>query len=204
MQLDIPNRAFAGYIFDLDGTLADTMPLHYRAWQAELALHGCPFPESLFYSFGGIPARGVVARLNERFGLAMNPHQVAASKEQRYVDMLTQVRPVAPVLEFMLSQHGKAKLAVATGSVREVAEKTLGFMALGDYFHAIVSADDVEHGKPAPDVFLAAAARLALNPEDCLVFEDAGPGIEAAKAAGMAWVHVPTSPVDQTTPTTPA
>lgn len=196
MKLNIPDRAFAGYIFDLDGTLVDTMPLHFRAWQAELALHGCPFPESLFYAYGGVPARGVVERLNERFGLAMNSQAVAESKERRYVDLLCHVQPVKPVLDFMLGKHGQAKLAVATGSVREVADKTLASINLGQYFHAVVSADECKRGKPAPDVFLIAAARLGLSPEDCLVFEDAQPGIEAAKAAGMAWVHVPTAPVD--------
>jgi len=199
MQLDIPSGSFAAVIFDLDGTLADTMPLHHRAWQQQLALHDCPFPESLFYSLGGIPARGVVQRLNEAYDLAMDPQAVATAKEQRYLDLLDTVEPIPAVRDFMLDQHNQRPLAVATGSLRDIAARTLEALGLTHYFDAIVCAEDYEHGKPAPDVFLITAERLGVVPEQCLVFEDAGPGLEAARAAGMTVVHVPSHP----TPSSP-
>ncbi|HEY0008724.1 MAG TPA: beta-phosphoglucomutase family hydrolase [Tepidisphaeraceae bacterium] len=174
-----------GLVFDLDGTLADTMPAHYKAWVAALATHGVAFPETLFYEFGGIPTPQIIEILNKRFHHNMPVMETAHYKEQLFEQSLTAVTPVEPVVAVVEQFHGKIPLAVATGGMRHIATRTLNILKLFDRFNALVTADDVQHGKPAPDVFLEAARRIGVDPKLCMAFEDATPGVEAATAAGM-------------------
>ncbi len=194
MKLEIPEGEFGGYIFDCDGTLADSMPLHYRAWQTALKEHGAEFPEALFYELGGTPTEMVVTILNERHGHAMPPKQTAAFKESLYLEMLHEVQPIAAVVEFARRYAGRVPIAVASGGHRGIVSRTLQALGIEELFDAIVGAEDYLHGKPAPDPFLEAARQLGVEPEKCLVFEDTQLGIEAAVAAGMQWVHVVSAP----------
>jgi HAD superfamily hydrolase (TIGR01509 family) len=193
LKLEIPAREFGGYIFDCDGTLADNMPLHYRAWSMAMADFGGQYPEELFYEWGGRPTANIVAALNDRFGLSMDVESVVHRKEEYYFQLIPEVAPMEEVVGFAQSLRGKSPLAVASGGHRALVVATLRALQIEDWFDAVVCAEDYDRGKPHPDPFLLAAKLLGVPPEDCVVFEDSPTGIEAAKSAGMEWVFV-TSP----------
>jgi beta-phosphoglucomutase family hydrolase len=190
-SLAIPSKPYRAYLFDLDGTVADSMPLHFRAWTQVIAEQGGHFPEELFYSWGGIPLQKTVEMLNERFGYSMSPEETVRRKEQLYLDLLPELQPVAAVLEHVEAQHGQIPFAIVSGSPRSSIHRTLTQLRLLDRFPVIVGAEDYTHGKPHPEPFLTAAEQLQVAPEECLVFEDADAGIASAVAAGMDWVRVP-------------
>lgn len=196
MKLSIPAGPFRAYLFDCDGTVADSMPLHYIAWTKALGEWGCTFDEQLFYSWGGKPPLKIVADLNQMQGLKMPVETVAARKENLYYELLPLLKPVPEVLEHIQAQQGRIPFAVVSGSSRATIVKSLTALRLLDRFQVIVGSDDYKNGKPAPDGFLLAASRLGIAPRDCLVFEDTAMGIQAATAAGMASVRVP-SPLER-------
>lgn len=191
MDIVLPEGDFEAYIFDCDGTLADTMPLHYQAWCGALKDHANIFPEALFYQLAGVTTEKIVAILNERHGLSLSPVDTARVKEDIYVKTIPQILPIEPVVALVHQYHGTVPMAVASGGYRAIVLQTLEVLGIGDKFDAVVGAEDYLHGKPAPDPFLEAARRLNVAPEKCLVFEDAQTGIESAKAAGMQWVLIP-------------
>lgn len=189
--LPIPDGDFKAYLFDLDGTVADSMPLHYRAWvQAVTAAEGT-FPEDVFYELGGVPIVRIVEILNERYGYHMPPAETAHKKEELYLTLIHEVQPIASVVAHVTKMHGKIPLAIVSGSPRSSIESTLKTLHLTGCFDVLVGSEDYKHGKPDPEPFLTAAKHLNLDPKDCLVFEDAEAGIRAAEAAGMSWVRVP-------------
>jgi HAD superfamily hydrolase (TIGR01509 family) len=191
MTLTFPEGDFKAYLFDCDGTIADSMPVHYIAWRQALAEFGCTnFTEELFYALGGMPVGDVVAQLNQRDGLPIPVDRFARRKEDLYYGFIHQVRPVPEVLEQILLQHGKMLFAVVSGSTRESVVKCLEALGLLAYFDTLVCAGDYQRGKPAPDPFLLAASRLGVDPRNCLVFEDADIGIQSATAAGMASIRI--------------
>lgn len=191
MKLDLPAGPFRAYLFDCDGTIVDSMPLHYQAWKKSLAEHGCVYDEKLFYEWGGRPIREIIRLLNEMQGLDMPVEEVAARKEALYHQLVPTVQPIPQVVEHIDAQHGRIPLAVVSGSRRSSVLASLGAVNLLDKFDTLVCAEDYKNGKPAPDAFLLAAERLGVPPADCLVFEDTDLGIEAATAAGMISVKVP-------------
>ena len=191
MKLKLPAGSFRAYLFDCDGTIADSMPLHYRAWKKALAEWNCEYPEDLFYSWGGKPVRQIITGLNEMYGLKMPIEALAERKESLYLEQLPQLKAIPEVLEHIEAQHGRIPFAVVSGSKRESVVGSLTVLNLLDKFDTIVAAEDYKNGKPAPDAFLLAAARLGVPAKDCLVFEDTALGIQAATAAGMATVMVP-------------
>jgi beta-phosphoglucomutase family hydrolase len=192
MKLDIPAGEFAGYIFDLDGTLVDTMPLHYRAWDAAMQHAGLKgrLSEDLFYSLGGVPTRRVAELLGQHYGLSLDPEKVFHDKEARFLELQAEMTLIEPVVAYAREAAKQFPVSVASGGPRDIVRATLATMKLADLFPVVVTPEDVVHGKPAPDMFLLAAARMGVAAARCLVFEDAEPGIAAAKAAGMAWVRV--------------
>jgi beta-phosphoglucomutase family hydrolase len=179
-----------GLVFDCDGTIADTMPLHYEAWVAALGEHNVEFPEALFYEMAGIPTARIIEILNERHGHHMPVQETADYKESLYVQLIPRVRPVEPVVKLVEQYAGRLPMAVATGGTRAICAKTLSSLKLLHHFKVLVTADDVHHGKPAPDIFLEAARRIEVAPQDCVAFEDADLGVQAAEAAGMKVVDV--------------
>ena len=189
--LPLPEGPFRAYLFDMDGIVADTMPLHFIAWTKAVEEAGGTFPESLFYALAGVPIIRVVEHLNETFGYTLDPVTVAHRKEALYLGMLDDVKPIASVLEHIHRQHGNIPLAIVSGSPRDSIARTLAALGLLGHFDTLVGAEDYTHGKPDPEPFLVAARRLGVAPEHCLVFEDADAGIRSAKAAGMKWVRVP-------------
>jgi HAD superfamily hydrolase (TIGR01509 family) len=191
--IPLPPGKFSAYLFDLDGTVADSMPLHYVAWSQAIAEHGGRFPEDLFYAMGGMPLLQVVEELNRRFGFTMNPEEVVARKESLYLAMLDQLQPMASVVAHIERAFGSIPFAIVSGSPRETIFRSLTTLGLLDRFPVIVGSEDYTHGKPNPEPFLMAARMLNVSPSECLVFEDAQLGIDAAEAAGMQWVRVPAS-----------
>jgi HAD superfamily hydrolase (TIGR01509 family) len=190
MKLEIPAGPFEAYLFDCDGTIVDSMPLHQVAWTQTLAEWNCEFPASTFYAWGGLPVVEIIARLNKLHGLAMPVESVARRKEELYYKILPQLQAVPEVLEEIEVQFGKIPFAVVSGSTRESVIKSLTTLNLLDKFETLVCAGEYKQGKPHPEPFLTAAARLAVRPEACLVFEDTEMGIQAATAAGMASVKI--------------
>jgi beta-phosphoglucomutase family hydrolase len=179
-----------GLVFDCDGTIADTMPLHYEAWVAALSEHAVEFPEALFYEMAGIPTHTIIQILNDKYGHSMPVMPTAERKDQLFVQLLPRVQPIEPVVALVKKYAGKLPMAVATGGTRALCSKTLSSLGLLDYFAALVTADDVEHGKPAPDIFLESARRIGIPAADCCAFEDGELGLQAARAAGMMAVDI--------------
>ncbi len=185
---------YNGLVFDMDGTLADTMPTHYIAWSESMAAHGIEFTEKRFYQLGGVPAVGVIRILAEEQGVALpeGVEAIAHAKEERFVELAGEVRPVTEVKAIAEAHRGRIPMAVATGSQVWLAEKILGSLGMLDWFGAIIGADCVANPKPAPDTFVLAAERIGVDPARCHAFEDTPMGIAAAKAAGMDVVDVNT------------
>ncbi len=183
----------AALIFDCDGTLADTMPVHYRAWVRILAGVGIPFGEVRFYQLGGIPTAKIVRIIAAETGVPLTDTQVeglTVAKEEHFVEMLSDVTAIAPVREIAERYRGKLPMAVASGGYRDAVARTLRVVGMADWFDAVVCAEDTARHKPDPDVFLEAARRLNVEASECVVFEDTDIGLEAARRAGMVGVDV--------------
>jgi len=198
MKLKLPEGTFAAYLFDCDGTIVDSMPLHYLAWKKALAAWNCEFAEEEFYAWGGMPVVEIIARLNERNGLRMPVEEMSHKKEHLYFEMLPQLQAIPEVLAHIEAQHGRIPFGVVSGSRRESVTASLNVLKLLDRFDTLVCAGEYAKSKPDPEAFLRAAANLGVAPEACLVFEDTEMGIQAAKAGGMACVKVP-PPWERTT-----
>lgn len=191
MLLPLPAGDFRAYLFDCDGTIADSMPLHYVAWKRALAEWGADFDEQLFYSWGGRPVAAIIADLNDRQGLAMPVAAVVERREKLFQDLLPQISAVPGVLEHIEDGYGRVPFAVVSGSTRDSVTASLTSLGLLDRFDVMVCAGDYAEAKPSPDAFLLAARLLDIAPESCVVFEDTDLGVQAAVAAGMACVRVP-------------
>jgi beta-phosphoglucomutase family hydrolase len=192
MNLIIPPCNFGGYIFDCDGTLADTMPLHYRAWTRLVAELGGSFPKEMFYELGGKPTVQILGVLRDERGLKVGDVQEAAErKEEYFLEMIHEVKPIEAVLQIARRWHGIKPMAVASGGFRRQITQTLDALGIRPLFNAVVCVEDYARSKPFPDPFLEAARRLNVPPAECLVFEDSPLGVQAAEAAGMQYVFVP-------------
>jgi HAD superfamily hydrolase (TIGR01509 family) len=191
MKLKLPEGSFGAYLFDCDGTIADSMPLHYLAWKKALGEWNCEFGEELFYAWGGMPVAEIISTLNEKHGLNMPVETVSRRKENLYFELLPQLKAVPEVLEHIEAERGRIPFAVVSGSTKESVVASLVSLNLLDRFEIFVCAGDYKKSKPDPEGFLLAAARLGVAAEACLVFEDTEMGIQAAQAAGMASVKVP-------------
>lgn len=181
-----------GLIFDCDGTLADTMPLHWRAWSAITARHRIHFPEDRFYSLGGVPSRDILEMLRDEQRLEIDPLAVAKEKEIAYLDLMHQVGPIHEVVNIAREHHGKLPMAVASGGIKPIIEKVLVHLGIREYFNAVVTSEDVKKQKPAPDIFLEAARRIGVDPKLCRAYEDTDLGMTAIRSAGMHAVDVRT------------
>lgn len=192
MVLTLPDRDFDGYIFDCDGTLVDSMPLHYVAWSESLRQHDAPFEftEDYFYTQAGISEVDTVKDLNARHGTNIDPHSVAALKMKIFLERVPEIQVVQPVVDVARAVFGKKPMSVASGSEEETVRRCLTATGLIEMFDIIITPKDVKHGKPAPDMFLLAAERMGVKPESCLVFEDGMSGVRGARAAGMDVVYI--------------
>ena len=177
-------------LFDCDGTLADTMPAHYRAWLSITEMHGIPFDEDRFYSLGGRPSRDIVAMLAREVGIELDIDHAAHLKETSFLAHLPHVEAIDPVVDVVLRSRGRVPMAVVTGGYRHICTQILAHVGIADCFDTLVASEDTTKHKPDPEPFLEAARRLGAKPERCVVWEDSDLGIAAARAAGMEWIDV--------------
>lgn len=193
-EIDRPNRAYAAYIFDCDGTLAHSMPLHLLAWNRGLERSGAPYRlgRESFMSVAGMALLQTVEHWNQTHQLQIDAHTVIAEKNRFFSAHMEEIKPLKPVVNFARELHSAGKpIAVASGGDRADVNKTLKIIGVADIFSVVVTADDVTRSKPAPDLFLLAAKRLGIDPSECCVLEDSELGIQAAVACGMGWIRIP-------------
>lgn len=190
--LSIPAGNFDAYIFDCDGTLADSMPLHYKAWFLAFKKHNAAFEFTwdLFYSLAGTGMHHSVMLLNERFKDTLDPKVVAQSQSSFLEKEMHTLNPIDDVAALAKHYAPTHPIAVASGGTRSHVHQTLAITQLAHLFPVVITMEDVENSKPAPDGFLLAAEKMGVAPEKCLVFEDSKLGLEAAERAGMQWVYV--------------
>lgn len=174
-----------GLIFDCDGTLADTMPLHFVSWQETMSKYGVELGEERFYALAGQPTVHIIENLLREQSVEGDALAMAAEKDAAFHRLLPEVQPIEPIVEIAKRYRGTRRMGVGSGSTRSAVEQILKHIGLDDFFDAIVGAEDVDKPKPAPDVFLHVAELIGIKPTDCRVYEDADLGLEAARRAGM-------------------
>ena len=179
-----------GLVFDCDGTLADTMPLHWHAWQMITQRHNLHFPEDRFYSLGGVPSRDILKMLSEEQGRPLDHIAVAHEKENAYLPLMSQVGPIHEVVEIAKANFGKIPMAVASGGTQPIIIDVLEHLKIRHLFNAVVTSEMVKNQKPAPDIFLEAARRIGVEPQFCRAYEDTDLGLQAIRSAGMDAVDV--------------
>jgi beta-phosphoglucomutase family hydrolase len=184
------NPLAKGLIFDIDGTICDTMPIHFIAWQQTAAEYGIAFTPELFVEVTGIPALQTSQYLKARFNLDFDEVEFTRVKEERYEKNMDMAKPIEPVIKIIRENKGKLPMACGTGGSQYLAWKTLEIAGVKDCFEYVVAAEDVIHHKPFPDTFLKAAELIGVQPSDCEVFEDGQLGLQAAASAGMMFVDV--------------
>ena len=179
-----------GLVFDCDGTLANTMPLHWRAWSLITQRHNLHFPEDRFYSLGGVPSRDILKMLAQEQGRSFDHIAVAHEKEEAYMPLMAQVEPIHAVVEIAKANHGKIPMAVASGGTQKIITQVLEHLNIRHLFDAVVTSEMVTNQKPAPDIFLEAARRIGVDPKFCRAYEDTDLGLTAIRAAGMDAIDV--------------
>ena len=179
-----------GLVFDCDGTLADTMPLHWQVWQAIAKRHNLRFTEDRFYALGGVPSRDILKMLGEEQNVKVDHLAVALEKEEEFLTTLHHVTPIEIIVDVARANHGKIPMAVASGGNRNIIPRILKHLQIDHLFDAVVTSEDVVNQKPAPDIFLEAARRIGVPPQFCRAYEDSDIGLEAIRSAGMDAVDV--------------
>lgn len=188
-MITIPTNA-KGLIFDLDGTIANTMPNHFKAWRHAVAPYGIDFNEELFLSLTGMPKKATINKLNKLFGTEMDPIKVGINKDNYFKTLVNFTEKIEVVTSIIEEYHNKLPMAIGTGSTFEGAKKTLEVINMSQYFDIIITADDIENCKPHPETFLKCAELMQVKPTECVVFEDGILGMEAAKTAGMMVIDI--------------
>lgn len=180
-------------IFDLDGVLVDTEPGWRRAETELLRRHGDAYTEADAAASLGAPVDVVVARYADRLRLSGGDRvrlrgELMELARAEY-GLSVPVRPGA--IELLVALHGQIPLGVASNTPRELVVRALNASGLAGYFDVVVTAEDVAHPKPAPDIYLAACQRLDVEPSEAIALEDSAPGIEAGRQAGLTVVAIP-------------
>lgn len=178
-------RKYDAIVFDCDGTLVDTMPLHYIAWTQVLKPYGMAYSEERFFQMGGISTEKTAAILAAEAGVIIDPQKVARDKNEVFLRELHRIQPIQKAVDFAQQAFPYRPLAIATGATRHCAELELRQVGILHLFSAMAAAEDVVHHKPSPDVYVEAARRLGVDPKRCLAFDDTPIGLQAARAAGM-------------------
>lgn len=180
----------AALLFDCDGTLADTMTLHYEAWHETLLPHGVDCPRSFIDDNAGVPTTTIVTEVNRLYSKSLDAQFITDEKEARFHERIHLAKPVEEVLATAHAYFGKLPMAVVSGGTRDMVHAILKCIDAEHLFPVVITANDPVAPKPSPDVFVAAAERLGVPSEKCHVFEDGDPGIVAARAAGMTYTDV--------------
>lgn len=185
-----PCPPYAALIFDCDGTIADTIPVHFQTLVATFERFGARLLAAWYYERTALGLADLVQAFNQSFGYALDGNEVDAQRQRHFANSIHQVQEVEAVAAIARANHGKVPMAVASNGQRSVVERTIAAIGLRPLFHTIVTLDDVAMGKPAPDLFLLAAERMGVPPYECIVYEDSDAGLEAARRAGMRWIDV--------------
>jgi len=172
-------------IFDCDGTLVDSMPIHMEAWIKAFHDFGGPYHDEFLDPLKGMPEEEIVRIYNQQFGCSFNPKIIVDRKHDYFQKKLHRIKPIQPVVDVVMKFADKLKMAVVSGGRRVNVLGTLDGIGIREYFSVILTADDPVPSKPAPDVFIEAARLLKIQPKFCQVFEDGDIGLEAARKAGM-------------------
>lgn len=188
-MITIPSN-IKGLIFDLDGTIANTMPNHFKAWRHAVSPYGIDFNKELFLSLTGMSKISTIIKLNELFGTTMNPKKVGKSKDQFFKTLVQETKEIEVVANVIRKFHNKLPMAIGTGSTTGGAKQTLEITGMQQYFNIVITSDDVVQGKPHPETFLKCADLMQVNPKECIVFEDGELGMQAARSAGMMIIDV--------------
>ncbi len=186
----MPNKDYEALIFDCDGTLTDSMPVHFIAWQRTLSRVGIAFSEDRFYALGGMPTDKIIRLLASEQQVEVDALAASIAKEDAFLELLHLLEPIAIVVDVARHFYKKIPMIVASGGFRDVIKKQITQIGCDGLFDDLVAAEDTTRHKPEPDVFLEAARRAGANPSRCLVYEDSDLGIQAARAAGMDYVDV--------------
>tara|TARA_R110000868_G_scaffold45511_9_gene151083 strand:- start:2132 stop:2740 length:609 start_codon:yes stop_codon:yes gene_type:complete len=176
---------YSAIIFDMDGTLIDSMGAHIQAWRMACEHFSYPFDADFMHGLGGVPTRQTVVLLNDKFNLQHSPDDVAAKKREFWLTLDDTPRIIEQTHQVLQHYHGKLKMGIGTGAERAHAVDLLNKTGLDQLVTTLVTASDVTHGKPHPETFLTVAQLLGVEPVKCVVFEDTLIGKEAATRAGM-------------------
>jgi len=188
-MIEIPKQAKA-LIFDLDGTVANTMKNHLKSWQEAVSPYGIDFNADLFLSLTGKPRTATILKLNEQFGTNMDPIVVGKVKGSSFNTLVDLTKEISVVADVVRKYHTILPMSIGTGSTKNGAKKTLEVIEMSHYFDFVITSNDITNPKPHPETFLKCAELMKVQPKDCIVFEDGILGIEAAKEAGMMVVDV--------------
>jgi beta-phosphoglucomutase family hydrolase len=186
MKIQVNPQA-KGLIFDLDGTLVDSIRIHYEAYMKVLAPYNIRFDISYMFTFTGMPSLECSTIIIRDLNVPMTPRELMDKKEQLFMQSVDKIELIEPVMQIVRHYKGKLPMGIATGSERIVAEDIIKRTGLDKYMDAVVTSDDVTHPKPHPETFEKCAQLLGVNPNECMAFEDGEHGMVAARKAGM-WV----------------
>jgi beta-phosphoglucomutase family hydrolase len=172
-------------IFDLDGTLADSIPIHIQCWHEACKTFGYRFNEDMLYEMTGMPTYKFAEYIKKDSGCDISVGEIMKLKQTHFYRLAHTIKPVKLMAEFVISHHSKIPMSIGTGGGRKSSELILKAIGMLEYFDIIVTADDVTNHKPEPDTFLKCANLMGIAPQYCQVFEDGKPGMDAALKAGM-------------------
>jgi len=182
--------SFKAIIFDMDGTLIDSMAAHIDAWEAACEAFGYPFDRDFHYSLGGVPSEATVHLMNQRYAMTHPASEVAHVKKLAFEKQSFLPPVIQDTLLIFNHYKNQMPIAVGTGADREHATVVLNHHGILPQLTTLVTADDVKKGKPDPETFLRAALEMGIEPEKCVVFEDTEMGRQAALDGGMACIMV--------------
>jgi beta-phosphoglucomutase-like phosphatase (HAD superfamily) len=183
-KLEVDPKAQA-LIFDVDGTLVDSMTMHYNAWVRILNHYGIDFPKERFMALSGKSVRQIIDVVSIENNIPLDPEAIISQKNKEFLEIIHQLKPIDPVVELVKNYFGKIPMAAGTGGQRRIVEMELEITGLSQYFPILITSEDVKNHKPSPDTFLKCADLLGIDPQFCQVFEDSKLGIEAGINAGM-------------------
>ena len=189
MEINI-GKNIKALIFDLDGTLADSMPVHLIAWEIVGIKYGFQYSKKELEKYAGMSTQEIVDTINKKNNLKLDPDQISHELELKFLENLDKVKPIKPISNLLQTYYGRLPIAVGTGGLRGMAVKILKHIEIWDKIDILVASEDVNNHKPSPETFLKCAEKLRVKPSDCLVFEDVNLGFQAAKNAGMHLIDV--------------
>ena len=182
---------YKAFLYDCDGTLADNMPSHKAAFVKVAAQYNIDLNDAMIDELAGWPTVLIADEIMKRYDVQFDRETFARQKSSIFIEeFIEETLPIPFVVQHLKDHVGKVKIGVVSGGSRTTVSQTLKVIGVDKYLDVLVCAGETERGKPFPDPFLAAARQLGVKPEECLVFEDGDPGVQAAESACMKWIRV--------------